>query len=329
MSGSFPWPDLLVVALIAGAAWSAVRRGLLAVLLSLLGFMLALVLAFSLYPAAATFLTDRFQWPEVWSKPLAFVGLWLVVEAVFGLLEAFIVTRYLSNLNNSPASRGLAVLPGAAQGLIAASVLLTILALVPVGGSLRNDVFNSALGSKLVGATLTLERPLEGVFGPAAREALGFLTIKPPAGPGQAPEEEAVDLNFTVLDAVADRATEDAMLEFVNQERQAQGLVPLQMDENLRQLARAHADDMFKRGYFSHETPEGVNPFQRMEKSNITFGLAGENLALAPTLDIAHRGLMNSPGHRANILRNGFLKVGIGVLDGGLYGKMFVQEFTD
>ena len=94
-------------------------------------------------------------------------------------------------------------------------------------------------------------------------------------------------------------------------------------------MARAHADDMFKRGYFAHDTPEGVDPFQRMQNAGIVFGLAGENLALAPTLEIAHTGLMNSPGHRANILRDGFRKIGIGVLDGGVYGKMFVQEFTD
>ncbi len=68
-------------------------------------------------------------------------------------------------------------------------------------------------------------------------------------------------------------------------------------------MARAHADDMFRRGYFSHDTPEGVDPFQRMKQAGIVFGLAGENLALAPTLDIAHNGLMNSPGHRANILK--------------------------
>ncbi len=328
MTGSFPWPDLLVVATAVGSAWAATRRGFLAVLLSLVGFIVSLAVAFSLYPAVALWLTGRFQWPEVWSKPLAFVGLWVLVEAVFGLLEAFVVTRFLYGLNNSLTSRGLAVLPGAAQGLVASAVLLTILALVPIGGNWRNDVFTSALGSRLVGATLTLERPLEGVFGPAAHEALGFLTIKPPAGPGQV-HEEAVKLNFTVPDASAEPATEDAMLELVNHERTSRGLMPLTMDPELRLLARAHADDMFKRGYFSHETPEGVDPFQRMSQANITFGLAGENLALAPTLDIAHQGLMNSPGHRANILKDGFRKVGIGVLDGGLYGKMFVQEFTD
>jgi uncharacterized protein YkwD len=41
------------------------------------------------------------------------------------------------------------------------------------------------------------------------------------------------------------------------------------------------------------------------------------------------QGLLNSPGHRANILNGNFKKVGIGVMDAGVYGKMFVQEFTD
>jgi len=44
---------------------------------------------------------------------------------------------------------------------------------------------------------------------------------------------------------------------------------------------------------------------------------------------LAMQGLMNSPGHRANILSPSFHKVGIGVLDAGIYGEMFVQEFTD
>jgi len=41
------------------------------------------------------------------------------------------------------------------------------------------------------------------------------------------------------------------------------------------------------------------------------------------------QGLMNSPGHRANILNPNFHKIGIGVIDGGIYGKMYTQEFTN
>jgi uncharacterized protein YkwD len=66
-----------------------------------------------------------------------------------------------------------------------------------------------------------------------------------------------------------------------------------------------------------------------MHDARINYSAAGENLALAPTTEFAHDGLMNSPGHRANILNGQFRRVGIGVMDGGIYGKMFVQEFTN
>ena len=82
-------------------------------------------------------------------------------------------------------------------------------------------------------------------------------------------------------------------------------------------------------GYFSHYNPEGESPFDRMEKAEINYLAAGENLALAPTVTLSHQGLMNSPGHKANILSPDYGKIGIGVIDGGIYGKMFVQEFTD
>ena len=59
------------------------------------------------------------------------------------------------------------------------------------------------------------------------------------------------------------------------------------------------------------------------------FAIIGENLALAPTTELAHRGLMDSPGHRANILSPQYGRVGIGVAEGGLHGKMFAQEFAD
>ena len=101
------------------------------------------------------------------------------------------------------------------------------------------------------------------------------------------------------------------------------------IDEELVQFARSYSLDMFQRGYFSHYNPEGESPFDRMEKAGITYTSAGENLALAPSVELSMQGLMNSPGHRVNILRPEFGKVGIGVMDGGIYGKMFTQEFTD
>jgi uncharacterized protein YkwD len=115
----------------------------------------------------------------------------------------------------------------------------------------------------------------------------------------------------------------------VNNERTSRSLAALAFSDNLAAVARAHCSDMLKRGYFSHYTPEGLSPFDRMTEANIIFNNAGENLALAPNVDLAMKGLMQSPGHKANILSTNFHRIGVGVIDGGIYGEMFCQEFTD
>ena len=119
------------------------------------------------------------------------------------------------------------------------------------------------------------------------------------------------------------------MLALVNREREAAGLRPVAADPALVEVARKHSTDMFARGYFAHQTPEGASPFDRMKRDNVSFRTAGENLALAPTVRVAHTGLMNSPGHRANILRPEFGRLGIGIVDGGYRGIMVSQEFRN
>jgi uncharacterized protein YkwD len=65
----------------------------------------------------------------------------------------------------------------------------------------------------------------------------------------------------------------------------------------------------------------------RLEAAGITYVVAGENLALAATATDVHTGLMGSPGHRENILRPEFRRVGVAVVAGPL-GLMTVQVFT-
>ncbi len=66
-----------------------------------------------------------------------------------------------------------------------------------------------------------------------------------------------------------------------------------------------------------------------MREANVRFLTAGENLALAQSLQIAHTGLMNSPGHCANILQRDFGRGGIGIRDGGMHGLMVTQDFRN
>jgi uncharacterized protein YkwD len=122
---------------------------------------------------------------------------------------------------------------------------------------------------------------------------------------------------------------ENDMLAMINSERIKAGLSALVADGLLTQTARKHSADMFTRGYFSHNTPEGLTPFNRLHAAKINYLYAGENLAFASTLLKAHEGLMHSPDHRANILNRKYHKVGIGILENQEYGLLITQEFKD
>ncbi len=73
--------------------------------------------------------------------------------------------------------------------------------------------------------------------------------------------------------------------------------------------------------------PPMAAPSSSSPGRGISYRAAGENLAGAPTVERAHTSLMNSSGHRANILNPRYTHVGIGIVDGGPYGKMFTQMF--
>lgn len=121
---------------------------------------------------------------------------------------------------------------------------------------------------------------------------------------------------------------EQEMLELLNRERTTAGLAPLHVDMRLVDLARKKSRDMIDRNYFSHQSPTYGSPFDMMRAAGIEYKYAGENIAGAPTVEKAHAALMNSEGHRRNIMNRNFTRVGIGIVEGGPYGLMVTQMFT-
>ncbi|WP_138416657.1 CAP domain-containing protein [Aquibacillus sediminis] len=107
---------------------------------------------------------------------------------------------------------------------------------------------------------------------------------------------------------------EHQLFDLTNAARVKHGLSPLTWETSVRTTARKHSSDMAQNGYFSHTNLEGQSPFERMSNDNISFRSAGENLAAGqPSSIFAHQGLMNSLGHRENILKERFESLGVGV----------------
>jgi uncharacterized YkwD family protein len=149
------------------------------------------------------------------------------------------------------------------------------------------------------------------------------------AAPAPAPQQEQAKAPAAPkAEAGAElTAQEKQMLNLVNQEREKQGLPALKADPELTKVARVKAKDMIDNNYFDHNSPTYGSPFDMMKKFGVDYNTAGENLAGNSSVDGAHTSLMNSQGHRENILKSEYTSVGIGVVDGGQYGKMFVQMF--
>ncbi|PTE67100.1 secretion protein [Staphylococcus devriesei] len=102
--------------------------------------------------------------------------------------------------------------------------------------------------------------------------------------------------------------------DLVNSERKQHGLNTLNYSKSISNTARKHSADMADNNYFDHTNLDGDSPFDRLKKDKINFNSAGENLAYGQQSSIfAHEGLMNSLGHRKNILNTSFSTLGVGV----------------
>lgn len=119
------------------------------------------------------------------------------------------------------------------------------------------------------------------------------------------------------------------MLALINGEREERGLPRLTLDEDLTAVAREHAQDMIRGDYFSHWSPEGHSPADRLEEARIPCQILGENLAGHTSVHQAHVMLMDSPSHQANILEGRYCRTGIALVPGGPYGMMMAMLFTD
>ncbi|NUP41769.1 MAG: CAP domain-containing protein, partial [Streptomyces sp.] len=113
-----------------------------------------------------------------------------------------------------------------------------------------------------------------------------------------------------------------------NRERADAGLPPLATDPLLTTAAQAHSADMVARAFYSHTSPDGSRPWDRAAAAGARRRSIGENIACgqrspAEVVD----GWMNSPGHRANILKPDFTHIGIGFAGGGPAGTYWTQLF--
>ena len=112
------------------------------------------------------------------------------------------------------------------------------------------------------------------------------------------------------------------LVDLANGDRSVNAEKSLHTNAKLEEAARLKAQDMAKKGYFAHNSPEGVTPWYWFGQAGYHFVFAGENLAINFNDSSAvNTAWMNSPGHRANILNDNFTEVGIATAQGVYQGR--------
>jgi uncharacterized protein YkwD len=131
---------------------------------------------------------------------------------------------------------------------------------------------------------------------------------------GTSPPETFEMRTATVPTPGDERAAEALFVSLINEERARRGLKPLSSNPRLADVAKQHSLDMRQNGFVGHRSPRTGTLTDRLRQAGLPASVLLENIARNDTLDGAHHGLMNSPGHRRNILDPRVREVGVGVV---------------
>lgn len=313
--------DLILISLILITAWRGWHEGFLVSITEIFIWLGSLIAALLFSELLATILDKFFDISIVWLRPLSFILILamfsrMIYEICDGLTENIPESRNQHLLNKLSG-----IIPGLFSGLFYALLLSLFFLHYPLGDATK-EARQSIIANSITQKPDWAGKGINNILNDLRNKFGRSLTIFPNG-------KEIIPLPFKILEPKPRKELETGMLDMINAERKKVGLPVLHFDEELAEVARTHSKDMFRRGYFSHYNPEGKSPFDRIRKEGIQFRIAGENLALAQNLSLAHTGLMESPTHRANIEHKSFGRVGIGILDGGYNGLMITQLFRN
>ena len=314
--------DLLIGAAIVLAIVSGLRAGFVAMLFGLIIWVVAIPVALALQGPVGALLA-RAGLAAPLTRTVGFVGVLLLIEVGFTMLGAAVVRPFVKRLHRRPrlgaVDRVFGIVPSVVRTLVIAAVALAAALVLPVGTDVRSTIDGSRVAQALVERVAAAQSILGGL-GTQDDGAPLFVTKL------GADQTEKLDLPDGLV-LTPDPAAEQELFALLNAERATRGLAPLEWDPRLLPVARQHAQEMFALKYFGHQSPVTGSPFDRLATAKIAYTRAGENLAYAHSVTVAHRGLMESQGHRENILRPEFTRIAIGVVSAGSYGRMFTQLF--
>jgi len=316
---------LFIVFLIAWCVHGC-GRGFLLMSARLFIFLASVFVAVLSYPGASSSISAKSNFPADYANLLSFLAIFGLTYVALGLsFTRFVRTgfiRILGGLHLGRVDRLAGVLPAIVAGVVWASLILSVLSFFPGGNFIKDRVARSKTGAPIVHIASVIEPQVKKIAGGVIEDTVTFLTRRERNHTWKPNIPKGTRIRI-------DAAGEIYMLGRINEERGLRGLRLLKPDTRLRDIARSHSMDMAVNNYFDHKSPTTGYLDDRLLDAGMAYFIAGENLAYAKSVELAHIALMESEGHRENVLRPNYGKAGIGIMRVDGFGYMCTQVFMD
>ena len=310
--------DLILAILLLTSVFTGYSRGVARELIELVTIVFGVPIAFRVGPRLVSAVS---QLPEANGALIGGFAVLLMISVVV-TIGSRAAQRAGILAEPTPSDRVAGSVVGLARSLILVWLLATTLAAAPAT-AFASLAAESRIATAMTGDTAV--NAFTSLTGNQDVQALIAFNRQYPGGPLISDDVyEIPAFDRSRLDS--EPSTAANMLPLVNGGRAQAGVASaLQWSQALANVAEAYAFELYVDGFFAHDSPRTGNVGDRLRTAGVDYRVAGENLALAPTLAIAHEGLMNSPGHRANILGD-YTSIGIGAVRGPI-GLVIVQVF--
>ena len=318
------WVDVVLLAGVGYYLFEGWQIGFFEQLVDLVSFAGSLWLALRYYGVVGIFLQTRFALPGVWTSIAGYIVIGYLGQLVFAAFGRRLLERIPKKIVEQKIYRALGAMVSSLNFLVLATFFLVLIVALPIRGLVKNDIRESNIGRVLLSVANHWGGGITSSIQKIGEEAVKFMTVE--QGSRESISLSSLPSNLALS---TDSAGEELMIDLVNQERQKYGKKILSTDTRLRDVARLYARRMFEERFFSHYDPQGKNAGDLVGAAGVAYTYLGENLAYAPDVPSAHEGLMQSEGHKRNILDERFGRIGLGIVSGGAYGIMVTQLFAD
>ena len=316
--------DFVLGIYLSGLVIRGWMRGLVKELLDLVALVIGAVVAFRMSGPLGDSLADRFDVTPEWARIGAGIALFILI-GVGATVLAYSVGRVMRAIGLNLPNRLLGAAFGLAWGVVLIVIVATILLALPL--PVEDTLAESEVVTALAGPEALPRQAFQKLAGDDVLDTLLALGSKLGQSRVVLDEDDVVAIDPAEPDQLVGEPKASAeLLALTNRERLAVDENPLAWSDILAAVARRHAEEMYLEGYVSHVSPTTGIVVDRVRAAGVNLFVVGENLALASNARAVHDGFMDSPGHRENLLRPEFDRIGIASVRGPL-GLMVVQVF--